>query len=90
MRPPRFLHPDGVIRPYLRYQAEGDSLLKVKSVANESTSDRNGHQSFRASLHLRSTFDLYQNTHSLLKEPHIGCALDWTRSLRIPWLSLEN
>lgn len=29
LRPPRFLHPDGIVRPYIRYQAEGDCLLKV-------------------------------------------------------------
>ena len=30
LRPPRFLHPDGVVRPYNRYQADGDCLLKVR------------------------------------------------------------
>ena len=29
MRPPRFLHPDGIVRPYIRHQAEGDTILKV-------------------------------------------------------------
>ena len=32
MRPPRFLHPDGIVRPYIRYQAEGDTILKVPIV----------------------------------------------------------
>jgi vacuolar protein sorting-associated protein 13A/C len=32
LRPPRFLHPDGIVRPYIRYQADGDCLLKVSCV----------------------------------------------------------
>ena len=31
LRPPRFLNPDGITRSYIRYQADGDSLLQVYS-----------------------------------------------------------
>jgi hypothetical protein len=59
LRPPRFLHPDGVVRPYQRYQAEGDSLLKVKHLVDkvkELIAKKKGKQ---ASLKVATTFPLH-------------------------------